>query len=175
MREDRHLMSNSSVLPFYLRITFRNLMPSKTYQMRIPQGFIIDKGDIGNQKYEAKPNEMEEYRLNFTTVPHERCENGLDDDENGLTDCDDPACAGTSVNCLGQCPVADFAPRAKLCSFANCAVTRFDAGLRTQAVWTIRNISEIEGSNIMFFDVTNPTISNFLDSPESLAPYNAGI
>jgi hypothetical protein len=35
----------------------------------------------------------------------EVCNNGIDDDNNGLTDCDDPACA-TSASCAGRCTSA---------------------------------------------------------------------
>ena len=35
-------------------------------------------------------------------VPQENCLNGLDDDGDGLTDCDDPSCSGVS-----ECPVID--------------------------------------------------------------------
>lgn len=35
-------------------------------------------------------------------VPQENCSNGIDDDGDGLVDCDDPSCSGT-----GSCPVID--------------------------------------------------------------------
>lgn len=35
-------------------------------------------------------------------VPQEDCSNGIDDDGDGLVDCDDPSCSGT-----GSCPVVD--------------------------------------------------------------------
>lgn len=66
------------------------------------------------------------------------CSNGEDDDDDGLTDCDEPACSG-----VGGCPVADAAVISRLdAGFAECDSIRSDAENAFQPVdivWVIDN------------------------------------
>jgi hypothetical protein len=58
-------------------------------------------------------------------VGGEDCLNGLDDDGNGLTDCDDPACSGAGYSCVPAVPGAQqyLVPTAQACPSSTAATS----------------------------------------------------
>ncbi|MEL6562273.1 MAG: T9SS type A sorting domain-containing protein, partial [Bacteroidota bacterium] len=88
---------------------------SLNIDLAVPQGFIT--GDVNIRILVSEESlseaditgdvvamgEVEDYRMKITS--DEDCSNGIDDDGDGLTDCDDPDCSG-----IESCPVTPTGP-----------------------------------------------------------------